>query len=182
MAISITHLHVHNMPIVKTHHHAVNDISIEVEFFTIRCRINQAACFQHISKIIIVTDAIHVARKIFDTLSHSLQKQVALILNDLRVFFNHHHENTIKFWECPSKCKWKLHKCVDIETKLFILILLFPIKNSWDFSKKSECDNIINNWKITFQVLDQKRRHFLELVDSNNKILEPIYSKGRLWL
>ena len=35
---------------------------------------------------------------------------------------------------------------------------------------------------MTFQVSDQKRRHFLELVDSNNKILEPTYSKGGPWL
>ena len=125
---------------------------------------------------------IHVVRKIFDPLSHPLQKQAALILNDLRDFFSHHHENMIEFWECPSKSKWNLHKCVDIETKSFNLTLLFPVKNSWDFSKKSECDNIINNWKMTFQVSDQKGRNFLELVDSDNKILEPMYSKGGAWL
>ena len=180
VATSIAHLHIHNMPIIKMLHHVVNVISMEVEFFAIRCGINQATYLQHISKITIVTDAIHVARKIFDTSFHPLQKQAALILNDFRVFFNCHHENTIEFWEYPSKCEWKLHKHVNIETKLFILTLLFPIKNSWDFSKKSECNNIINNWKMTFQASDQKGRHFLELVNSDNKILEPTYSKDRL--
>ena len=67
--------------------------------------------------------------------THPLQKQAALILNDLRDFFNCHHENTIKFWECPSKSKWNLHKHADIETKLFYLTLLLPAKNSWDLAR-----------------------------------------------
>ena len=114
--------------------------------------------------------------------THPLQKQAALILNDLRDFFNHHHENTIKFWKCPSKSKWNLYKHADIETKSFNLTLLLPAKSSWDFSKKSECDNIISNWKMTFQASDLKGNNFLELVDSDDKILEPSYSKGRILL
>ena len=163
-------------------HHTANITSTEAEFFTIRCSINQAAYLQDISKIIIVTDSIHITKKIFDLLSHPLQKQAALILNDLRVFFNHHYENTIKFWECPSKSKWNLHKHVDTKTKSFNLTLLFPVKNSWDFSKKSECNNIINNWKMTFQASDQKGRNSLDLINSDNKILELTYSKSGAWL
>ena len=153
-----------------------------MEFFAIRCDINQVSHLQNISKIIVITDLIHVAKKIFDPSSHLLQKQVALIFNDLRVFFHCHYENTIEFWECLSKCKWNLHKCVNIETKLFNLTLLFLAKNFWDFSKKSECDNIINNWKITFQASDLKENNFLDLVDSDDKVLEPTYSKDRTWL
>ena len=102
---SIAHIHVHSKPIVKKLHHAINVTSTEVEFFAIRYGINQTSHLQNISKIIVVTDSIHAAKKIFDTLSYPLQKQVALILNDLRDFFNRCYENTIEFWECPSKCK-----------------------------------------------------------------------------
>jgi len=102
VASSIVHIHVHNKPIVKTLHYAINVMSTEAEFFAIRCGINQALHLQDISKIIFITDSIYTAKKIFDLSSHPLQKQVALILNDLRDFFNHYHENTIKFWECPS--------------------------------------------------------------------------------
>jgi len=105
VAFSIAHIHIHNKPIIKMLHHAVNITSTEAEFFAIRCGINQAMHLQYVSKIIVVTNSIHTARKIFDPSSHPLQKQVALILNDLRVFFNCHHENMIKFWECPSKSK-----------------------------------------------------------------------------
>ena len=42
--------------------------------------------------------------------------------------------------------------------------------------------NIINTWKMTFQALDLKGRNFLELVDNDNKLLEPTYCKGSSWL
>ena len=35
---------------------------------------------------------------------------------------------------------------------------------------------------MTFQASDQKGRYFLDLVNSDNKILEPMYSKGGTWL
>jgi len=126
VASSIVHIHVYNKLIVKMIHHVINVMSTKAKFFAIRCGINQVFHLQDIFKIIVVTDSIHTAKKIFDPSSHLLQKQVALILNNLREFFNHHHENTVKFWECPSKSKWNLHKYVDIETKSFNLTPLLP--------------------------------------------------------
>ena len=35
---------------------------------------------------------------------------------------------------------------------------------------------------MTFQALNKKGNHFLELLDNDNKLLEPTYSKGRIWL
>ena len=35
---------------------------------------------------------------------------------------------------------------------------------------------------MTFQALDLKGNHFLDLMDSNNKLLKPLYIKGGLWL
>ena len=134
------------------------------------------------SRIIIVTDSIHVTKKIFDPSSHSLQKQSTLILSELREFFNRSDMNTIEFWECPSKSNWHLHKAVNSDTKSFNLAPLLLNKYSWDFSKKLESDNIINSWKMSFQVSDLKGRNFLELVDSDNITLEPTYCKGGPWL
>ena len=70
IASSIVHIHIHNKPIVKMLHHTINITSTEAEFFTIRCGINQASHLQDISKIIVVTDSIYMAKKIFDPLSH----------------------------------------------------------------------------------------------------------------
>jgi len=175
---SIVHIHVCNKPIIKMLHHTINITSSEAEFFAIRCGINQAIYLHSISKIIVITDSIYVAKKIFDPSSHPLQKHMAFILNDLREFFTCHQENTIEFWKCPSKSKRNLYKRVDIETKSFNLTPLLPNKNSWDFSKRSKCNDIINKWKMTFQASNLKSRNFLKLVDSDNNILEPTYSKG----
>ena len=90
---------------------------------------------------------------------------------------HNNHENTIEFWECPSKGNWKLHKNVDIETKSFDLTPLSLNKYSWNFNKKSEYDNIVNKWKMMFQALDIKGRNFMDLVNSDNNVLEPTYSK-----
>ena len=84
---SISHIHIHNKPVVKTLHYAVNITRTEAELFTIRCSINQATIHDDISKIIVVTDSIHAARKIFDLTSHPFQKHLTAILTELQVFF-----------------------------------------------------------------------------------------------
>jgi len=59
---------------------------------------------------------------------------------------------------------------------------MFPCKSSWDFSKKSECDNLIQNWKMTFQASDHKDQQFLDLVDDNDNPIKLSYINGGLWL
>ena len=61
-------------------------------------------------------------------------------------------------------------------------MLLFLCKNSWDFSKKNKSDNIIKYWKMTFQASELKGNHFLDLLDSDNKIIKPTYAKDGSWL
>jgi len=156
VAMSITHIHTYNKPLIKTIHHTVNIISMEAELFAIRCSINQAMCIDNISKIIVIMDSIHVVKRIFDPSVHLFQVQSAAILSDLCNFFNHHINNSIEFWECPSRLKWRLHNEVDKETKMFNLIPLHPYKNSWDFSKKCESDDILDIWKMMFQASNFK--------------------------
>ena len=78
VAISIAHVHIHNKPVVKTLYHVINVTSIEAELFTMRYGINQATSFQGISKIIIVTDSIHLAKRIFDLSLHPFQIHVTV--------------------------------------------------------------------------------------------------------
>jgi len=105
VASSIIYVYVHNKPIIKTLYYASNITGTEAEFFTIKYGINQATHLHSISKIIVVTDSIHMAKKIFDLSSHPLQKHAAFILKDLREFFSCHQENVIEFWEYPSQSK-----------------------------------------------------------------------------
>jgi len=63
IATSILHTHILNQPLIKMLHHAAFVTSAEAELFAIRCGINQASTKKNISKIIVVTDSIHVAKK-----------------------------------------------------------------------------------------------------------------------
>ena len=97
IAIFILHMHTHNNSITKTVHYAVHVTSTKVELFAIKYSINQASTFDSISKIVVVTNFIHVARKIFDPSLYFYQVQLAAILSDFQKFFLYHQNNSIEF-------------------------------------------------------------------------------------
>ena len=143
IATSISHIHLPNRPLTKTVHHALYVTSTEAELFTIRCGINQACSKDNVSKIIIVTDSIHAAKKIFDSDSHLYQLYSIVILHELQEFFNANLNNSIEFWECPSCLNWRFHRNVDRETKSFNPTPSYPCKTLWDFCKKINSNDII---------------------------------------
>ena len=179
---SIVHIHVCDKAVTKTIHHTVNILTTETKLFAIRCGINQATSILGISKIVVITDLLHAAWRIFDFSLCPHQIHTVSILNELRRFFIKNCNNSIEFWKCPSWCDWSLHKAVDTETKQFHPQPLYPCKLSWDFIKKNECDNILSSWKMTFQALDLKGHHFLDLCNEYNNPFEPTYAKDSSWL
>ena len=182
IATSISHIHSYNRPLVKTVHHASFITTTEAELFAIRCGINQACGIPNVSRIVVVTDSIHSARKIFDNESHPYQIHSSAILSELRKFFSSNESNSIEFWECPSKLRWNLHSSVDKDSKSFSMSPSYPTKLSWDYCKKIDCNDSLNLWKMTFQALDGKGRHFLDLLDDDFNPIEPHYKKGGPWL
>jgi len=150
VAISITHIHIYNNPIIKTLHHTINVTSTEAELFIIRCGINKATQVVNINHIVVIIDSIYIAKRIFDSSIHPYQVQSSSISKELGKFFNRNQHNSIKFWDCPSWDKWFLHNIVNKEIKKFDLIPIFPCKSSWKFSRKNKCNEILNIWKITF--------------------------------
>ena len=130
IATSISHTHILNYPFIKTLHHVTFVTSPEAELFAIRCSINQALFKENISKIIVFTNSIHVAKKIFDPLSHSLQIHTVTILNELWQYFSRDSNNSIEFLECPSRLNWHLHKAVNLETKASNPMPVYPCKTS----------------------------------------------------
>ena len=179
---SILHIHIANHLLTKTVYHASFVTSMEVELFAIRCGINQTCSNEVISKIIVVTDSIHAARKIFNSSSHPFQHYSSAILSELQRFFTSNLNNSIEFWECPSHLKWRFHHDVDKDSKSFNSLSTYPCKISWDFCKKTDSNNIINQWKMTFQASDGKGNHFLDLLGNDFNIIEPSYMKGGPWL
>ena len=119
IATSISHMHIHNHPLTKTVYHAAYIMSTEAELFAIRCGINQAYSKENISKIVVITDSIYAAKKIFDSKPYPYQLHTIAILQELCWFFAKDQNNSIKFWECPSYLKWRLHQAVDKDSKSF---------------------------------------------------------------
>ena len=97
VATSITHIHVCNKPIIKMMHHAVNVTSIEAELFAIIYGINQAVNLPGISEIVIITDSIHVVKRIFNSSIHFFQTYSASIFKKLRKFFLPNNNDSIAF-------------------------------------------------------------------------------------
>ena len=97
IATSISHIHLANSSLTKTVHYASFVTSTEAELFTIRCGINQACSKDYVSKIIVVTDSIHAAKKIFDSNSHPYHLHSIAILRELQEFFNSNLDNSIEF-------------------------------------------------------------------------------------
>jgi len=78
-------------------HHAIDVTTTEAELFTIRCGISQAIQVPETFYIIVITDAIHVVQRIFNSSVHPYQQQSIIISKNLRSFFNKHSLNSIKF-------------------------------------------------------------------------------------
>ena len=73
IATSISHIHIHNHPLIKMVHQAAYVTSTDAELFAIKCSINQACSKNDISKIIVVTDSIHTALKAVPIHINSIQ-------------------------------------------------------------------------------------------------------------
>ena len=54
------------------------------------------------------------------------------------------------------------------------------MQSSWDFKRKSKCNDIIKNWKMIFQASDTKGRNFLNILDNDLQSLEFSYTKEGL--
>jgi len=71
-----------------------------VEFFAIRCSINQVIQIHNITHITVITDAIHSAKIFFNP--HPYQPQSTAISQVLRVFIKKDSNNSVAFWDCFS--------------------------------------------------------------------------------
>jgi len=59
--------------------------------------------------------------------------------------------NLIHFWYCPNKLEWPKHTLVDNEAKASHIPFTFPEKNLFLFSKKKECNLILESWQKLFK-------------------------------
>ena len=89
IATLVSHIHICNHPLIKIVHYVAFITSTEVELFAMRYGISQACSKENISKIIVITDSIHVAKKIFDDKTHPYQIHTIAILSKFWQFLLH---------------------------------------------------------------------------------------------
>ena len=63
----ISHIHMHDKPIIKTIHCAINITSTKAKLFAICYSINQVVGFPQVEKIIVITDFLYTTKSIFDS-------------------------------------------------------------------------------------------------------------------
>ena len=93
----ILYIHLHNKPIIKTIYRVVNVTTTEAELFTIQCGINQVVSITNVNYIVIITDSLYTAKRIFDSSSHPHQIYSVAISCKLRDFFSKDSNNHIDF-------------------------------------------------------------------------------------
>ena len=99
---------------------------------------------ENVHNIIVITDSIAAAKKVFKSKTDPLQNMFIPVTLAIDSFFRKDGRNKIQFWFCPSKAKWPKHKLVDDQVKANNCAPIFPSKELHLFNKKKECNNILS--------------------------------------
>jgi len=137
---------------------------------------------ENVHNIIVITDSIATAKKVFESKTDLLQNMFIPVTSAIDSFFRKDGRNKIQFWFCPSKAKWPKHKLVNDQIKANNYTPIFPSKESDLFNKKKECDNILSEWQNSFMSNPKRGQCFLDFEDENQKVIKLTYAKGGSWL
>jgi len=135
---------------------------------------------ENVHNIILITDSIVAAKKIFESKIDSLQNIFIPVTSAVNSFFKKDSQNKIQFWFCSSKAKWPKHQLIDNQVKADNCTPVFPSKESHLFSKKKECDSILHKWQDSFTTNPKRDQCFLDFENKNQKVIKLTYSKGGL--
>ena len=181
-ATAIAHVWKDNKVINTLKARSNNITSLEAELMAIR--IGLASAFENIEahQILVITDSLEAGKKITSSGEQYLQKSIIPTAEKIQSFLSKDGRNSIHFWHCPNKLEWPRHILVDKETKTSHTPPILPEKNSFLFSKKKECDRILESWQQSFKDSKKKGQLFLEFEDDDEKVIKPTYTKGGSWL
>jgi len=150
VATVVAHIWSENSIVQRLQANSINITSIEAELMAIRLGLIPAMEEENIHNIIIITNSIAAAKKVFESKTDSLQNMFILVTLAIDSFFRKDGRNKIQFWFCPSKAKWPKHKLIDDQVKASNCAPIFPSKESHLFNKKKECNNILSEWQDSF--------------------------------
>jgi len=168
--------------IKQAHAQAMNIIPVEAELMAIRIGLIPAMENPMNHFILVVTDAISAAKQILESRPNSLQKAILPIASSMKSFLEKDRRNSIYFWQYPNKAQWPRHKLVDEQVKVAENLPVHPSRNSFLFSRKKECDDVLKEWQTAFSSGKKKGQLFLEFEDDKQSVIKPTYSKGGSWL
>jgi len=175
VATAAAYIWSNNMVIKELQVNSINITSLEAELMAIYTGLIPTMKMDDTHDIIIITDSIMVERKILESKVDPFQNMV--IPSTIKSFFSKDGRNKIHFWYCPSKAKWPRHKLVDEQVKANTCIPTFPSKESYLFSQKKECKNILCKWQTLFANSLKKGYYFLNFKDEKQIVIKPIYAK-----
>jgi len=121
----------------------INITSLETELMAICTRLIPAMEIDDIHDITVITDFITMTGKILESKVDPLQNIFILLASIIKFFLSKDGRNKIHFWYCSNKAKWPRHELVDNQVKANTCALIFPSKDSYLFSKKKECNDIL---------------------------------------
>jgi len=182
VATAVAHIWSENSIVQCLQANSINVTSIEAELMAIRLGLIPTMEEENVHNIIVITDSIAAAKKVFESKTDPLQNMFILVTLAIDSFFRKDGRNKIQFWFCPSKAKWPKHKLVDDQVKADKCASIFPSKESHLFNKKKECDNILSEWQDSFMSNPKRGQLFLDFEDKNQKVINPTYAKGGSWL
>ena len=160
----------------------MNVTPIEAELMAIRIGLTSAVANNDTRSITVITDSLSAAQKILDSHVHPYQSAIVPIASKIKSYLNKDCRNSIHFWYCPSKAKWPKQALVDEQVKEANDTPTLPSKNSYSFSKKKECADLLNEWQTSFQTNRNRGQLFLDFEDNKGRVIKPSYAKGGLWL
>jgi len=160
----------------------MNITSVEAELMAIHSSLISAMEYQDVHEIIVITDSITAAKKIFKSHINPLQTSIIPIATGVKEFLVRDNCNCIHFWYCPSKAEWPRHKIVNTQVKEADDFPILPSKISFLFSRKKKCNDILKEWQDTFPNNRKRGQLFLDFEDDKGKVLKPTYTNGGLWL
>jgi len=105
LSVPLQHIWTDNSIVQRLQVNSINVISIEAELMAVRLGLIPAMEEENIHDIIVITDSIATAKKIFEFKTDPLQNMFIPVTLAIDSFFRKDGRNKIQFWFCPSKTK-----------------------------------------------------------------------------
>jgi len=179
VATAVAHIWKDNSVTKQLQIQTMNIISIKAKLIAICISLIPTMENNDTCNIIVLTNSISVANKVFKSYISPAQNIILLLTSRIKSFLKKDKRNAIHFWYCPSKVEWPKYKLVDNKVKVAANTPTLSSRCSYLLSRKKECNNILKKWQTSFATSHKKSQLSLDFEDKEEYIIKPTYAKGR---